>query len=70
MSALKNPFYISVDYDVTNKLYCPNFLDVDDGDDDDKFLKVMLYYNVKAVCYFANLHMTGLCLYRSTVLLS
>jgi hypothetical protein len=26
------------------------------NDDDDKFLKVMLYYNVKAVCYFANPH--------------
>jgi len=29
--------------------------DVDD-DDDDSFLKVMLYYNFKAVSYFANPH--------------
>ena len=90
MSALKNPFFFSVDYDVANKLYCPNILDdddiggdddddddgggggggCDDDDDDDKILKVILCYNVKAVRCFANLHMTGLCLYRSTVLLS
>jgi len=57
---LKNPFYISVEHDVANKIYCPNILDDDDDDDDDdKFLKVILYNNGKAISYFANPHMTG-----------
>jgi len=30
---------------------------------------VIFYYNIKAGHFFANLHLTGLCLYRSTVLL-
>jgi hypothetical protein len=55
MLVMRKSFYISVENDVANKIYCPNILD----DDDDKFLKVILYYNVKAVCYFANPHMTG-----------
>jgi len=30
---------------------------------------MILYCNIKAVHFFANLYLTGLCLYRSTVLL-
>jgi len=75
MSVCKNPFSSSIDHDVANKLYCPSILDYDDDDDnddddnDDRFFKVIFYYNIKAVHFFANLHLTGLCLYRSTVLL-
>ena len=68
----KTLFHSSVDHEVASRPYCPCILEdkMTMMMKIDSFLKAVLYYNFKALSYFANLHMSGLHLYGSRALLS